>query len=285
MLLTGANGLLGSRLKELLGHYQIIAPTRSELDIADAVSVQGFARHMAPDVILHCAAYTNVEQAESDVQGCYQVNVGGTMNLIQAFQRQQPKFVLISSTGVYGKAKQSPYREGDTAQPSTVYHQSKLEAEQLLIHHFQDFLILRTGWLFGGPINSPKNFVYKRYLEAKSQSQIHSNPIQRGNPTFVDDVARQVALLLEKDIVGLYNCVNQGNASRLEYIQHILEAFELPTQVLPVEGRFQRKADVSDNEMAENFYLDLIGLNIMPHYENSLRSYVQEIRKKQIDHY
>ncbi|HMQ48402.1 MAG TPA: NAD(P)-dependent oxidoreductase [Saprospiraceae bacterium] len=278
ILLTGVNGLLGSRLKALLNGYTLIAPSRSDLDITDAASVQAFAGITSPDIILHCAAYTDVERAETDVEGCYKVNVAGTMNLIQAFHTKQPKFVFISSTGVYGKEKTRPYVEGDVPKPTTIYHQSKLEAEQLVKQHCHNFLILRTGWLFGGPVHAPKNFIYKRYLEAKDQAFLHSNPIQRGNPTFVDDVVRQIELLLEKDCMGLYNCVNQGDASRLEYIQHIVQAFGLSTQVLPVEGRFQRKADVSDNEMAENFYLNLMGLNVMPHFEQSLHTYADKVK-------
>lgn len=280
LLLTGAGGMLGHELSGFLGEqYEIKALTRSDLDITDRLQVQKVVSSFSPDVILHGAAFTNVEESEQNPDKAYAINVMGTQNLVESVIGRDVSFVYLSSTGNYGTAKTSePYHEFDEVIPTTVYHRSKFYGEKVVAAHINRHLILRTGWLFGGDMRQPKNFVYKRFLEAQGKKVLKSDPGQTGNPTFVDDLARQIQLLLEQGVVGVYNCVNKGVATRLDYVKEIIQGFGLDCSVEPIAGdKFERIAPVSPNEAAVNYNLQLRSLDIMPPWQESLHKYINSL--------
>ena len=118
------------------------------------------------------------------------------------------------------------YIEFDEVTPTTIHHKSKYEAERIVKDHLSKYLILRTGWLYGGDKTHSKNFVYKRFLEANNQERIFSDNTQIGNPTYVVDLAKQIDVLIEKKQYGLFNCVNQAKlVSRYDYVKKIVELF------------------------------------------------------------
>ncbi|GAA4652452.1 dTDP-4-dehydrorhamnose reductase [Kistimonas scapharcae] len=285
ILITGANGMLGSVLSKKLKGHEVFAYSRAELDITNRVEIKHTLKDIDPQVIIHAAAYTNVEQSEVDPDKAYLVNVIGTQNLVDACVGNNVLFVYISSTGIYGTKKvNSPYNEFDEALPTTIHHKSKLEAEKVVINHLNKFLIIRTGWLFGGSIQKEKNFVFKRYLEASSKKKIYSDPNQIGNPTYVEDLVDQINLLIDKQHYGIFNCVNNAvNVTRLDYVQKIISLFELDCQVEAApKGIFKRVAPVSSNESAENKKLDFLGVNIMGDWQESLQRYVKLVRSKEV---
>jgi dTDP-4-dehydrorhamnose reductase len=280
LLITGANGMLGSALQEeLKDDFEVVAASRETLDISSFAGAKKFLSELKPDVILHAAAYTNVEEAERKPEDCYRVNYHGTLNLLNASNGFQHKFIYISSTGCYGNYKTEPYQDYDEMRPTTVYHRSKQEGEELVTQQRENFLVLRTGWLFGGSTEHKKNFVYNRYKEALSKSQMTSDPFQSGNPTNTADVARQIGLLIDEDIRGTFNLVSEGSGTRFEYVKHIIESFGLNCEVVPAEKPFERLAKVSPNEAAYNGNLSAMGLNRMPHWKESLEKYIHHIQQ------
>jgi dTDP-4-dehydrorhamnose reductase len=283
ILITGSKGMLGSAFANKEFEYQKILCPSSVLDITNAEATKEFVARERPNIIIHCAAYTDVEKSETDIELAYRVNTIGTANLVNASLclDQELVFCFISSTGIYGDHKQEPYIEFDDVLPTTVYHKSKFEAEKIVAAHIKKHLIVRTGWLFGGNKTQPKNFVYKRYLEVAKSSIMRANSAQMGNPTLVDDVVKQILCLLEKGCFGIYNCVSGGFTSRYEYVKKIVELFGLDCLVEAArDGEFKRVAPVSSNEAAINFKLNLIGLNIMPHWEESLTQYINILKKE-----
>jgi dTDP-4-dehydrorhamnose reductase len=280
LLITGANGMLGSAVQHFLRNdFEIIASSRSELDIQNFAIAKEYLQKLQPDIILHAAAYTNVEEAERQPQDCYSVNYNGTLNLINAAKGFTNKFIYISSTGNYGNAKTEPYAEYDDVVPTTVYHKSKYLGEKLVQELCADFLILRTGWLFGGSTEHKKNFVYNRYKEAISKREIYSDPFQTGNPTNTSDVANQIKKLIDETVTGIFNIVSEGNCSRYEYVKEIIAAYGLNCAVKPTEKPFERLAKVSPNEAAVNFNLSQMGINVMPHWKESLHYYINTIKQ------
>jgi dTDP-4-dehydrorhamnose reductase len=284
LLITGKGGMLGSAFAAAdLKAKKIFCPSSSVLDITDFEAVKSFIGKERPDIIIHCAAHTDVEKGETDKETAYHINTIGTANLVNAtlLLEKEPVFCFISSTGIYGNHKSKPYNEFDDIRPTTVHHKSKFEAEKIVAAHIKKHLIVRTGWLFGGDKTQPKNFVYKRYIEASKSNAIQANASQIGNPTFVDDVVSQVAYLLQKECFGVYNCVNGGVSSRYEYVKKIVELFGLDCTVsIASEDSFKRVAPVSLNESATNYKLELMGLNIMPTWEESLAAYVEKLKKE-----
>jgi dTDP-4-dehydrorhamnose reductase len=279
LLITGAHGMLGSALKDSLKNdFDVIAASREELNIESFADTRAYISRIQPRIIMHCAAYTNVEEAEKQPASCYRINYNGTLHLANAGRDLDAKFVYISSTGCYGAYQNSPYSEFDDVVPTTVYHKSKIAGENVVKELCNNFLVLRTGWLFGGDVMHKKNFVYNRFKEAQSKDRITSDPFQSGNPTNTDDVARQVKRMLREDISGIYNVVSEGHCTRFEYVKAIVSYFKLDCEVVPAEKPFERLAKVSPNEAAFNFNLTQMGLNEMPHWEESLKKYINSIQ-------
>ena len=279
VLITGASGMLGSNLMKLITSKQIVGYT-SELDITNSELINEKLNLENPDIIIHTAAYTDVEDSEVNADRAYSVNTIGTQNLVNYCIDKNILFIYISSTGVYGTAKQDRYTEFDDVCPTTIHHKSKYEAEKIVQNHLSKYLIVRTGWLYGGDKTHSKNFVYKRFLEASNNDTIYSNDTQIGNPTSVVDLAKQIDVLIEKKQYGIFNCVNEAKSiSRYDYVKKIVELFSLNCSVnIAPEDSFKRVAPVSNNESAMNYKLDLLDLNVMGDWKKSLNNYITELK-------
>ena len=281
IIITGTSGLLGSMLLDIAtteGH-QSLALKRGDLQGKDLASLRQLIANYGPDVLIHCAANTNVELCELEYEKCYEDNVGLTETLLNATKDLDIKFVFISSTGIYGSYKTSPYTDFDTVKPTTHHHNSKRLAEQSINESSCQSLIVRTGWLFGG-VSAQKDFVINRIHEALSSSgEIFSDITQVGNPTSVVDLSRNIMLLLEQGWTGTFNCVNHGATSRYQYVKEIIKISGLTTKVTPVDAKqFKRLAKVSNNESAVNEKLALYGIDMMPHWEQSLTMYINQLK-------
>ncbi|MFA6192505.1 MAG: NAD(P)-dependent oxidoreductase [Sulfurimonas sp.] len=281
VLITGASGMLGSALIDHLDNKDTIG-FGSEFDITDLNMVSRKLEIFKPDIIIHAAAYTDVEACEVNRDKAYKINTIGTQNLVNYCINKDVLFIYISSTGIYGAAKNTPYTEFDKANPSTIHHKSKYEGELVVQNHLNRYLILRTGWLYGGEKTHNKNFVYKRYLEACSNDAIYSDNTQTGNPTYTVDLVQQIELLIEKNQYGIFNCVNEAdNVSRYDYVKKIVDLFDVRCSVeIAPNGMFARVAPVSNNESAINYQLNMLGLNIMGNWEESLEKYIVKLKSE-----
>lgn len=283
VLITGANGMLGSELVNYLDGYAISGFSRKELDVTNRDNVRDVFSQVKPDVVIHTAAHTNVDDAEHNPDEAYKINTLGTQNIVDHCLSTNILLIYISSTGIYGDHEKRRYSEFDRIDPTTIHHKTKYEAERIVKSHLNRFLILRVGWLYGGE-EGRKNFVLNRYREALSSKVISSDNTQMGNPTWVREVVRQVSALIDSKISGVYNCVNTAkNVTRMDYVEKIVNLFDLSVKVLPADAKkFKRKALVSKNESANNYKLDLLGMNVMRNWDIALEEYISEVRKKQI---
>ena len=285
IVITGVTGLLGSSLLNLAADFGYNAIQLTRYDIENMKSPNDLATLLTSynvKVLIHCAANTNVELCEVNKIQCYKDNVALTEKLVLVCKIMQIKFVFISSTGVYGKYQDTPYIDYDDVNPTTIHHKSKVIAENVVAKLVNDYLIIRTGWLFGGSWDMSKNFVANRIKEAyASEGYIKSDTSQVGNPTFVDDLSSCIFNLIENKYSGIFNCVNEGKASRFDYVSEIIKLSGLNISVLPVDGSsFNRKAKVSYNESALNLKLDYFGIMKMPCWKKSLALYIESIRSE-----
>ena len=276
--LSGAGGLLGSALGDAAGAFghEILPFQRSRLDWRDPGA--NAALLAQADGFIHTACNTNVEQCERMPQDCYRDNTLLTEVLAQAAARSGRVFVFISSTGVYGDGQSEPHHEYDECRPATHHHRSKWLAEQAVLRYCPDALIIRTGWLFGGQPENPKNFVMRRIEEARAAGvqPVQSNQQQRGNPSYVRDVAQRLFTLLKMEQGGVFNCVGAQSASRFEYVEAVLRLAGCGNPVLPATAsHFNRLARVPDNEAALNWRAGLLGLEPMPDWRVSLEHYLR----------
>lgn len=275
--LTGANGLLGSAIKEActLRNWTCKIVSRDAVNFRNPQSIEIILEEC--DVMIHAAANTNVEGCEIDPHSCYRDNTLMTEIIAEAAARRGVQLVYISSTGVYGDAKDQPYHEYDLTRPTTHHHMSKRLGEKATLK-FRDSLVIRTGWLFGGSYLNSKNFVARRIEEAAlSDGVIYSNSEQRGNPTYIKDLAQYLFRLIEDGQHGIFNCVNKGVASRMEYVAKIVESTGFLVDVRPsTASSFNRLAKVSNNEMAINLKLLQCGYEELPDWKESLTRYISE---------
>lgn len=280
--ITGATGLLGSALMTKIGSksdWSAHALDRTSIQGDPQGTLRKLHRLHNLECVIHCAAHTNVDACEKAPEISLKDNFEFSRDVAQACAQLDLKMVYISSTGVYGSERQTPYRESDTPHPTTVHHKHKLMAEQAALSCSVETLVVRTGWLFGGEISNPKNFVANRLREIfLCDGEMNSDVSQIGNPTFVDDLADHIVILIERNERGIFNCVSPDPASRFEYVQQILLASRRDVQLNPVDGSsFQRVAKTSPNESAINQSLSDLGLNNMLPWQQRLADYVPSI--------
>ncbi len=273
-LICGAGGRLGSAFVDALPAWDTETLGREHLVASDPDGLTRLVAAACADVVINCAADTDVEGAERHPAAAIAANAVLPGLLARAAAQCGALLVQVSSTGCYGTAKATtPYVEDDSLRPTTAHHLAKAEGEARVRAAGGEHLILRTGWLFGGAPGVAKGFVWKRLLEARGAAWLSADAGQRGNPTFAGDVVRQALALIEAGARGTFNVVSGPSATRAEYVAAIVEAAGLPCRVEPGPP-FARLAAVSSNESAENRRLGALGLDRMPPWRESLAAYV-----------
>jgi dTDP-4-dehydrorhamnose reductase len=282
-LITGANGSLGSEIFSQaldkgiqchsLSHEQFW--TLSECELIELC--RGYS------TLIHCAANTNLEECERNLDLCLKDNYIYTKKLADLAKILSIKMIYISSTGIYGEEKLLPYCEEDMPKPINHHHLSKYLGETAVTSGGEKNLIIRTGWLFGGKLVTPKNFVINRLKEAKHlnsiSAQMHANVDQKGNPSYAKDVAERILEMIELDFSGIFNCVNEGFASRYEYVSLIIRESGIRIELIPKGiSYFGKDFLVSANEMAINRRMANFGLPKMREWDAALLEYIQELR-------
>jgi dTDP-4-dehydrorhamnose reductase len=223
VLLVGAQGQLGRAFQ---AYYRtkpgvrLTAAVRPVYEItAPAIADQLAA--MAPDVVINCAAWTNVDAAESHPDAAYAVNALGPLHLAEGCRRCGAMLVQISTNEIFAGLPTHFYREYDQPAPASVYARSKLAGERAAAQLCSRLLIARTAWLFApGGVNFPSKIV----AAADQRGQLSVVDDEWGNPTYAPDAAAAIARLVELGRCGVYHIVNQGWASRFEFAQTVLQA-------------------------------------------------------------
>ncbi|RLG08530.1 MAG: dTDP-4-dehydrorhamnose reductase [Thaumarchaeota archaeon] len=278
VLILGATGQLGSALCSVLAtELEVIAATRKEFDITDLTATRSFILATEPDVVINPAAYTDVDGCEKEREKAFLVNAIGARNVAIAAREVGAKLVHISTDYVFDGSKDGPYVEYDPPHPLNVYGWSKLMGEQMVREQNPRSFILRVAWLYS---SSRKNFVKTMLRLAMEREEIRVVSDQRGTPTFVGDVAQQIKLLIETDYYGLYHCTSQGSCTRYEFAKEIFRLAGVPVKVVPVtSAEFPTPARRPPHSVLENFLLKVQGLDIMPHWKESLAAQIQRIKE------
>jgi dTDP-4-dehydrorhamnose reductase len=233
-LITGAGGMLGTDLRNELASRgeEVAALTRAELDVTDSRAVLSAIREHAPSVIVNCAAYTKVDQAESEEGAAKAINGSAVELLADAANDVDALLVTVSTDFVFDGSKREPYEPDDTTSPLSAYGRSKLLGE-IAATHAKKHLILRTSWLFG--VHGP-NFV-----EAiRKQIGAGKNPLtvvsdQRGRPTYTPHLARAIVRLAPA-AQGVVHYADAGECSWFDFARAIVEESGAATEVQPVSS-------------------------------------------------
>jgi dTDP-4-dehydrorhamnose reductase len=216
--ITGANGQLGRALQRRLGQaHEVVALGHAELELSTPACRDRLVATSA-DLIVHPAAYTNVDGCARDPDLAYRVNALGTQYVALACRELGVPLVYISTNEVFDGANAEPYREYDRAAPINAYGRSKYAGEQAVRELLDRFYIARVAWLYGGE----RNFVRTVMRLAAERDTLSMVADEVGSPTYASDVAEAVARLVETPYFGTYHLVNEGACSRYDFAAEIL---------------------------------------------------------------
>ncbi|MGF7049222.1 dTDP-4-dehydrorhamnose reductase [Paenibacillus sp. DS2015] len=221
-LVTGATGQLGTDVVNILrskGH-DVLACDRNELDITDQTQCQDVVSQYRPDVVIHCAAYTAVDLAETDIDGAYKVNAVGTRNIAVAAESIGAKLIYISTDYVFDGTSKEPYQEYDNTNPQSIYGKSKRAGEVLVQSLSSKYFIVRTSWVYGIHGN---NFVKTMLRLGQDKPSLRVVHDQKGSPTYTVDLANFLLELMQTEKYGVYHASNSGACTWYEFTQAIFE--------------------------------------------------------------
>lgn len=287
LLITGANGQLGNELVTLLNNktcelgkisplYEdcnVTAVDIEKLDITDLDQVFELVSTVQPDVVINCAAMTNVNACETEYETAMRVNAIGPRNLAMATEEFGAKMVHVSTDYVFRGDGNVPYCEWDMPSPNTVYGKSKLLGEQYVSQVSTRFFVVRTSWLYGLVGN---NFVKTMLKLGAEKEQIQVVSDQRGNPTNAADLAFHLLKIAISEEYGIYHCTGEEECSWYDFSKKIMELAELPCLVQPcTTAEFPSPAPRPAFSSLNNLMLTCTVGNEMRDWQSALASYIQ----------
>jgi dTDP-4-dehydrorhamnose reductase len=222
-LVLGAGGMLGGAVAEALGEAYpgTIAATRAEADVTDRFRLEAEVERLRPDVVINCAAYTDVDGCEIDRDRARRVNAEGAGNVAVAAAATGSRVVQVSTDFVFDGRRSVPYTEDDPPAPLSEYGRTKLDGERRVAAATSEHLIVRTSWLYG---RGRGNFVDSIRTRAANGGTLRVVNDQFGSPTYAVDLARALLLLIGRNARGLVHFANAGVCSRYDLAREILAA-------------------------------------------------------------
>jgi len=222
VFITGCKGQLGRALYKSLAEHTLAGCDLPELDITDREAIGAAIADFAPDVVIHPAAWTDVDGCARDPEKAYRVNALGTQNVALACVACGAAMVYVSTNEVFDGAATEPYREWDAINPINAYARSKAAGEWFASHLLTRFYVARTAWLYGpGGRNFSNPHRIIQLADERGCLKVVEDEI--GNPTHAPDLAAAIAALIQTEAYGIYHLVNAGYCSRYDYVRRVLQ--------------------------------------------------------------
>ena len=279
VLVTGANGMLAQSVKAKFEKgNELVLTDSKELDITDLDKVITKVEEIKPELIINCAAYTNVDGAEENEALCEKVNGDGPTNLAIASSKIGAVLVHISTDYVFGgnKPVSEEYSEDDEKAPESVYGRTKLKGEEGIAKNTDKFYIFRTAWLYG----LGNNFVRTMLSVGKTHDKVTVVSDQHGSPTYCEDLTDIIYQAVTKNIpYGIYNSTNEGYTTWFDFTKKIYELAGLKTEVVPTStAEYMKNANKTVakrplNSKMSKAKLKSVGIEV-PTWEDALKRYL-----------
>ena len=278
ILVTGAGGQLGTDLMLAGGRHEMVAASHSDLDVGDRDQVLAAVTSVAPDLIIHGAAWTAVDACESDPEKAFRVNAFGCRNMAEAARLAGAHVVAVSTDYVFDGEKPDPYVEWDDPRPTSVYGASKLAGEREIAALLPGAAIVRTSWVCGA---HGSNMVKTILRLVAGEGTLRFVDDQRGCPTFTEDLAGMLLQLAISRRPGLFHVTNQGPTTWFRFARDVLAAAGRdPARVEPIltgELNPPRPARRPANSVLDNAALRLSGLPLLPDHHEPLERTVKAL--------
>lgn len=275
VLVTGAGGQVGRELAQEFTDHDLMAATHQQLDVCHREAVFDAVLAARPEVVVHAAAWTDVDGCEGDTDRAWRTNSLATRHVAGAARLVGARVCYLSTDYVFPGDSATPYTEWDQPGPGSMYGRSKLGGEHEL---GPDDTVVRTSWVCG---RHGRNFVKTMLRLAAERDELAVVDDQHGCPTFADDLAAMVRRLATARLPGVFHVTNQGPTTWYQFARDILRAAGFdPGKVRPVataDLEPPRPAPRPAWSVLDNAALRLSGLPLLPHHQESLQRLVKEL--------
>lgn len=251
------------------------------LDFRDFEKYRKDVSDFAPDLLFHLGAYTDLEYCEEHADDTYDTNTLSVENAVHIANSLKIPVLYISTAGIFD-GEEELYDDWAQPAPLGVYARSKYMGERFVVENAERYLICRAGWMMGGGPEKDKKFIQKIMKQIKAgKKELFIVDDKDGTPTYTHDFAKNVKLLLDKELWGLYNLVCEGQTSRLEVARYLVKAIdkEKEIQITPVHSDYFKSEYYAERPKSErliNRKLNIRGLNIMRDWKTTLDEYLKK---------
>lgn len=280
VLVTGVKGQLGYDIMKCLAKRNIeaVGADIEEFDITDMEQTRKFITGAAPDVVVHCSAYTAVDKAEENKELCYNVNVNGPKNIATVCKEIGAKMMYFSTDYVFPGKGENFYEPEDEKGPTSHYGLTKLQGEQAVQEILERYFIVRISWVFG--ING-NNFVKTMLRLGKEREELNVVCDEIGSPTYTADLSELVCDMLETEKYGVYHATNEGVCSWADFTREIFRIAGYTTKVNSItQAEYGAKAVRPLNSRMSKEKLIQAGFYKLPTWQDALERYIKEYLEK-----
>jgi dTDP-4-dehydrorhamnose reductase len=287
VFVAGSTGQLGADLLPFLRRQgaEVTAPGPEQMDLLEQQAVREAVHAAAPDWVINCAAYTQVDRAEEEAETAFRINRDGARTLAEAAEAQQAWMLQVSTDFVFSGQNTQPYVEQDTCEPLGVYGQSKREGELAVQQACAQSIIVRTAWLYGA---RGHNFVKTMLRLAAERDELRVVSDQIGTPTWTQDLVRALWDLMQRPQAGLFHFSDAGQASWYEFASAIVEE----ARALGFPVRAQRVAPITTEQyptpaqrpaysVLSKGKIEPLLAGPIPNWRDSLRAMLEELQQCQ----
>ncbi len=259
LLITGAGGGVGAAL--MRRRPEAVGATHSQLDVTDWQAVWRLIAESAPQVVIHCAALTNVDRCAQAPHEALHINGLGTQNVALACQRVGAALCYISTNEVFDGERGRPYAEYDPMSPANPYGYSKYVGEQIVRELLPQHYIVRTSWVFA---HNGRNFLQRIVSLAREGKPLAVVTDEVACPTYAEDLAEALLALVQTERYGTYHLTNQGAISRCAFARAILDAYGMADYPITpiVKAQFNRPSRPPTYSALQNTFAALIGITL-----------------------
>ena len=287
--IAGCGGMLGKAFYKVFSAEHKLKCTDidinedwlSFLDFRKSNAYREDCLEFSPDYLFHLGAYTDLEYCEKNPENTYETNTKSVEHAVSIANELNILLLYISTAGIFD-GKKNVYDESDTPNPMGHYATSKYLAEKYVQENARDHLICRAGWMMGGGPSKDKKFIQKLMSQIQNgEKELHIVSDKLGTPTYTNDFAQNIKLLIEKGKTGLYNMVCQGVTSRLEVARELIKQLGMVGDITIKEvssEHFKKEyfAPRPSSERLINYRLEQEGLDLMRDWKTSLSEYLNE---------
>ena len=280
IVLTGSEGQLGKALAEVFVSECVLKIDTHNCDITNRSEIMSKITSFFPDVVLHCAAYTSVDQAEKDFDHCYEVNARATKHIVDACFEVDAELLYVSTDYVFSGDGEIPYEVEDKASPLSTYGMSKMQGEEIVKERIKNHYVIRTSWLYG----DGNNFVKTIINLAKTKNELNIVSDQIGSPTYTVDLAKTIFDIIKSKKYGTYHVTNEGFCSWADFAELIFLKMGITVEINRVTSEeYKSKAQRPKNSRLSKSSLDLNGIERLPNLRDALERYLPTIDSGEVD--